>query len=225
MKKINFFLIVLLQVFAFQAVGQSVLNDGRDVSMAPSTPAVEEGVTAKDQLRNGSDLDIPEARDANNTQDDIYFPVDIEVLREELNAGAASTAVIDQVNGLTSQVEALVQANEQLREENRLIRKALSACCSSGNLGLSASDSYLVQNAPNPFTEFSEVRYFVPENISGAQLEIRDIKGELVKTYPLEVTGYGKVNIGDNLFQTGTYIYSLSIDGNVIDSKVMILTK
>ena len=41
MKKINFLLIVLLQIFAFQAVGQSIMDNGRDASMSPSTPTVE----------------------------------------------------------------------------------------------------------------------------------------------------------------------------------------
>ncbi|MEO0778222.1 MAG: T9SS type A sorting domain-containing protein [Bacteroidota bacterium] len=225
MKKINCFVIVLLQVFAFQAVGQSVLNDGRDVSLAPSTPVVAETNVIGDQMRNGSDMDVPGEAPVNVAKEDMYYPVDIEILREELDAGATAPQVIDQINGLTNQVEALVQANEQLREENRLIRKSLSACCSSGNMGLSANDAYLVQNAPNPFTQFSEIRYFVPEGVGVAELEIRDVKGELVQSYPLEVTGYGKVNIGDNLFQTGTYVYSLNIGGKVIDSKVMILTK
>ncbi len=226
MKKINFFLIVLLQVFAFQAIGQSALDNGRGFSEAPSTPVEEVAISNSDQLVNGSDFDIPGELNREEVQeDDLVFPADFEILREELNASAGSQAVTEQVNGLTKQVEALIQANQQLREENRLIRKSLSTCCSADGLGLTASDSYLVQNSPNPFTELSEVKYFVPEGITNATLEIRDIKGTLMKSYDLTVDGYGKVNIGQELFESGTYIYSLRVGSEVIDSKVMILTK
>jgi len=219
-------LIVLLQVFAFQAIGQSALNNGRGLNEAPNTPVEEAASNNTGQLVNGSDFDIPgEINRDEVVEDDLVFPADFEILREELNASAGSRAVTEQVNGLTKQVEALVRANEQLREENRLIRKSLSSCCSANGLGLTASDSYLVQNSPNPFTELSEVKYFVPEGITNSTLEIRDVKGDLIKTYDLTVAGYGKVNIGQELFESGTYIYSLRVGNEVIDSKVMILTK
>ena len=156
---------------------------------------------------------------------DLVFPTDFDILREELNASAGSQAMVEKINGLADQVAALVQANEQLREENRLIRKSLRSCCTSANLGLNASDSYLLQNSPNPFNEMSEVRYFIPEGLQNAKVEIRDVKGDLVNTYNLTVDGHGKVNIGEQLLQAGTYIYSLTVDGEVIDSKVMIVTK
>lgn len=224
MKKINFFLIVLLQVFAFQAIGQSALNNGRDMAVSPSEPQVAETAVAGDQMVNGTDFDIPGEAPERVEEDDLVFPTDFDILREELNASAGSREVVDKVNGMAKQIEALIQANEQLRQENKIIRQSLSACCASADLGLNASDAYLLQNAPNPFSATSEIRYFVPEGLN-ATLEIRDIKANLIKAYDLDVDGYGKVNIGDQIIGSGTYIYSLVVNGETIDSKVMILTK
>ena len=119
----------------------------------------------------------------------------MEILSEEINVSASTRQVVERVNLLSTQVEALLLANEELRRENELIRKSLNNCCSATAAGLTADDAYLLQNAPNPLYDNTEVRFYVPEGLSNARLDIANLKGVIVQTYDLEVTGLASMQI------------------------------
>lgn len=227
MKNIKFLFILLFQFAAFQfAIGQStqVLDQGRSSGVAPAT-ASPTAANIKADVYNGGDQDVPGQVNAVSSSEDFIFPDDLDDLRTELYASDSPQAVVAQVNLLTQQVEALILANEQLRKENQAIRKNLSNCCSSSELGVSSNDAYLLQNAPNPFQESSEIHFFIPEGLENVQLEIRNVKGETLKSFDLEQRDLGKLDINGQNLESGTYIYTLVVDGKVIDSKVMILTQ
>ena len=54
---------------------------------------------------------------------------------------------------------------------------------------------------------------------------IFSLGGELLRTYPISAFGNGSVQISGSTFTAGMYIYSLVVDGNIVDNKRMILTK
>jgi len=85
------------------------------------------------------------------------------------------------------------------------------------------NDAMLYQNNPNPFSEKTEIKFYVPENSSNAFICIYDMTGsELMK---LNVTkGHSSVTISGSQLKAGMYLYSLIVDGKEIDTKRMILT-
>lgn len=83
----------------------------------------------------------------------------------------------------------------------------------------------LEQNAPNPFNNATLIRYNIPADVQNAQITITDIKGTTLKAIPLNNKGTGQVSIAAGTLMSGTYIYSLVVDGKKIDSKQMVLTK
>ncbi|MEL7427858.1 MAG: T9SS type A sorting domain-containing protein, partial [Bacteroidota bacterium] len=156
-------------------------------------------------------------------QEDLTFPADLETLREELNVSASPRQVIERVNAMSEKMEALLLANEELRRENEVIRKSLQSCCNSSNL--EAEDAYLLQNSPNPVVDQSQIRYFVPENMTDARVEIADLKGIVLQSLELEQFGLNQVNVDTQSLGTGNYIYTLYVDGKIVDSRIMIVTK
>lgn len=82
----------------------------------------------------------------------------------------------------------------------------------------------LAQNMPNPFTENTIIRYELSDKNADATIQIFSLKGELLKTIPADGTT-GQVNLELTDMPAGTYMYSLVVDGKIIDTKKMLLTK
>ena len=145
-------------------------------------------------------------------------------MKDEIIATNADE-VAQKVSGLTTLVDDLIRVTEELRLENKVIRESLNNCCSSDALGLTANDAYLLQNAPNPFTESAEIRYFVPGGLEDVAVQIYDFKGSVLSVIKITDTGFGELKVDSATYGNGTFVYALSVKGEIIDSKVMIVTK
>jgi hypothetical protein len=86
-------------------------------------------------------------------------------------------------------------------------------------------NTFLYQNTPNPFTNNTEIRYFLPADSHNALLYIYNLQGQQVKVFALSQQGLGSVIIQGSELTPGTYIYSLYSNGKELDSKRMILTR
>ena len=86
-------------------------------------------------------------------------------------------------------------------------------------------------NYPNPFNPSTTIYYFIPEEAS-VVIDIYNINGQKVNTYTSEKEALGEHSIqwngkdekGSGL-ESGIYLYSMIIDGRVVDSKKMLLLK
>ena len=83
----------------------------------------------------------------------------------------------------------------------------------------------LYQNAPNPFSVNTEIRYFLSAGIANANLYIYDMQGKQIKNIPVMERGEGAVQIQGSELNAGMYIYTLIADNKVVDTKRMILTE
>lgn len=86
------------------------------------------------------------------------------------------------------------------------------------------NDSKLFQNSPNPFRESSVIKVKLPDSYKSASLHVFDMSGKQLKQ--IDVTGYGEtsVTLSAGMLGSGMYLYSLVIDGKVVDTKRMIVT-
>lgn len=83
----------------------------------------------------------------------------------------------------------------------------------------------LYQNIPNPFTVGTKINYYLPKSTMGASMVFYDSYGNQIKTVELSQTGNGTLNITPDNLTNGIYSYSLIVNGNVIDTKRMVLQK
>jgi hypothetical protein len=85
----------------------------------------------------------------------------------------------------------------------------------------------LMQNTPNPFDEATVigVRVYRPIDYQKAEIVVRTMAGQELVRQPIELTPGISEFVYDyqyHKYQVGTYVYSLYIDGKLIESKQMI---
>ncbi|HEY2726342.1 MAG TPA: tail fiber domain-containing protein, partial [Parafilimonas sp.] len=90
---------------------------------------------------------------------------------------------------------------------------------------ISISSASLEQNIPNPFSQSTSIRYNLPAKFNAAQIIITDYSGKILKQINISASGSGTAKIDADSLSAGTYNYSLMVDGKLIDTKKMVLTK
>ena len=83
----------------------------------------------------------------------------------------------------------------------------------------------LDQNIPNPFNTTTTIGFYLPNTVNAATIYVYDMNGVQLKSYPITERGKGNVIIQGSELIAGMYLYALIVDGEVIDTKRMILTK
>jgi hypothetical protein len=78
---------------------------------------------------------------------------------------------------------------------------------------------------PNPFSTTTMIALTIPENTGTADIMIYNLEGKQLKRIPVTTRGESKVSVSANELAAGMYLYSLIVDGKIIDTKRMILTR
>ena len=91
--------------------------------------------------------------------------------------------------------------------------------------GIDAVVTTLYQNTPNPFTESTLIHCDIAEDVVKADLYIYNMNGEQITEYAVTERGETSITIDGGSLNAGMYLYALIADGQVIDTKRMILTK
>ena len=94
------------------------------------------------------------------------------------------------------------------------------------NLGIKSNTvPILYQNNPNPFNNQTNINYFIPSTAQSASIMLFDLQGKLVKTLPVANFNHGSITINGYELNAGMFVYSLIVDGKIVDTKNMILTQ
>jgi hypothetical protein len=131
------------------------------------------------------------------------------------------------IKGMQELQNANAKQQEKIQElENTVaaLKSVNASTTSSATTKTNISDTYLKQNAPNPFNQNTSVQCYLPASVQAAQLVVQDMSGHQLKSYTLN-SGVNRVTIDGSTLASGQYMYSLIIDGKKVDSKSMILTK
>jgi len=132
-------------------------------------------------------------------------------------------------------VEAIKDQKSVIEKQQRQIEELQAAVFSgsfrsgsqtgehTGIANVNTETAVLYQNAPNPFTELTVIRYSLPESAKNAEIYIFNMQGSVIKK--ILATRSGMVEIKGSDLQAGMYLYSLIVDGREVDTKRMILTK
>lgn len=127
----------------------------------------------------------------------------------------------------TALVPVLVSAIQEQQQMINELQKQLELYRSEQTTGTGVSVAtegvLLHQNAPNPFTASTEIKYYLPERVQKANILIFDLNGKQLKNYTIDQRGEGSVNLQAGTLAPGMYLYSLTVDGAIADTKRMIL--
>ena len=134
--------------------------------------------------------------------------------------------LVQSINELQDRVDVLEEENISLRSTNGHSPSRKKGRKTDKTTNESNTDIIsLGQNIPNPFTDRTAIAVNVPKSVRSAALFIYDMGGK--QTSRIEITDRGKssVSVSGTGLQEGMYLYSLIVDGQVIDTRKMILTK
>lgn len=117
---------------------------------------------------------------------------------------------------------------QELMEENTIVPTDTSLFINKSSLFNTDTNelatAFLYQNNPNPFNQTTEIKYFLPENVSNAYIYVFNMQGALQLTFNLTETGFGSISINASQLNAGMYFYTLAVGGKEIETKKMILT-
>lgn len=86
------------------------------------------------------------------------------------------------------------------------------------------SSNVLYQNIPNPTNSSTSIDCYLDSHVSKAVIAVYDLNGLQLKEYPIYYQGKNTIKIESNEFKPGMYMYSLLVDGKLIDTKRMVIT-
>ncbi len=88
------------------------------------------------------------------------------------------------------------------------------------------TNASLEQNIPNPPTNnTTRINYSIPNNAGKAEMVITDMNGKMVKQIALNNKGKGILNVDTKGLVSGTYTYTMFVDGKMVDTKKMVVAK
>ena len=133
---------------------------------------------------------------------------------------------------IEQQEERIEQQQTQIDDLQKMLESLLADRSSSthseqenNNSTTRPKEELLLQNQPNPFSAQTTIAYHIPKTTTRAKIHITDLSGKILKTYPLKGTGTGNIKVQGNTFAAGIYMYSLELDGALVATKKMVLTK
>lgn len=112
-------------------------------------------------------------------------------------------------------IELLQNQIAELKSENR------------GTFGIGEqelSSNVLYQNVPNPTNSSTSIDCYLDSHVSKAVIAVYDLNGLQLKEYPVYHQGKNTITIEANEFKPGIYMYSLLVEGKLIDTKRMVVT-
>lgn len=80
------------------------------------------------------------------------------------------------------------------------------------------------QNVPNPFREKTTIRFSIPESAVRAELHLSDQNGITVRKFSLS-KGQSQQEILASGLANGTYFYSLLVDGELVETRQLVIQR
>lgn len=147
------------------------------------------------------------------------IPVLAEAIKEQKAIVEQKDVVISQQNDRIAKLEnqmnqlaSLMQQSGQITEQQK---KAI----------VSTDNAKLFQNQPNPANGNTVISFYIPTSAKSASIKVVDAQGVVLKNITISQRGNSQVTINASEFATGNYNYSLVVDGKIVDSKAMLMTK
>lgn len=137
------------------------------------------------------------------------IPVLTQAINEQREIVEQKDAEINMLKSQLAQINARLSAIEN--QQGSPVRKSVIV---SGNS--------LTQNEPNPFNHSTVIRYSVTDNTNGVII-IYDANGKEVSRHSTDSSGLVEIKAGK--LAAGMYTYSLTVNGQVVDSRQMMITK
>ncbi len=163
--------------------------------------------------------------DAAKNSKDLYGLRYAEFVVPLVKAVQELTKLNDDKDSAIQNLQNQINELKAMMVSNQAMMNAANQSSFSSQLSAKVSSDALQQNFPNPFTNSTTINYSLPQQYSSAQIIITDNKGVALKQINLNAKGKGSVQVDASVLSFGAYQYTLYVDGKLIDTKQMMLTK
>ena len=92
-----------------------------------------------------------------------------------------------------------------------------------GRMTEDKKNARMEQNSPNPAKGSTAINCYIPSETVNAYIQIYNTMGGMVLKLPIGTKGQNEIHVDTYKLPNGIYIYSLVIDGRLIDTKRMII--
>ena len=133
-------------------------------------------------------------------------------------------SIQEQQGNIKKQRETIRSQRAEIRKLKRQMRTVMKELDIKAGSITEKSLGQLFQNIPNPSDKGTQIGYVLDQKVSQATIQVYDLNGELVKTIALNNRGSkSNVNLAANALKPSIYTYVLIADGQVVDTKRMIV--
>ncbi len=87
------------------------------------------------------------------------------------------------------------------------------------------SHPVLFQNTPNPTSGETSIEYFIPADAYTAMLVVSDLNGRQIMAIDIDERERGQLVLTRGELEAGVYTYSLVVDGQLVNTKKMLIMK
>ena len=199
---------------------QASSNSGAEVNSVPLRNQTPQDIQAKQQkakvvYTGFVAQDVEKAAKAVNYD---FSGVDVPKSKNDFYGLRYADFVIP----LVKAVQELSQKNNELEDRIAKLENMLNQNNISNNVTLSSAS--ISQNEPNPFNSNSIIHYVIPGRFSNARVDFTDNLGKVIKSVSVK-SSTGNITVDGSLLSSGTYQYTLVVDGKIIDTKRMAISK
>ena len=143
-------------------------------------------------------------------------------LVQEGQDGYLSVNYVELVPLLLRSIQELKQELDEVKSEAKAITRSVRD--ETVDFNTVGASNVLYQNTPNPFKEKTVIRFSLADDVSNASICIFDMTGKTLKKLPIS-SGMESVSVGGYELGEGMFLYSLIVNGQVIDTKRMVISK
>ncbi|WP_426293198.1 tail fiber domain-containing protein [Dyadobacter endophyticus] len=130
------------------------------------------------------------------------------------------------INSVKEQQKAIENKETKIRElEDRLgkLERLISSVPGTFNKVDEHSNGALEQNVPNGFSNRTSIKYFIPQSVKTAVIDIYTVGGVKVSSHVISERGAGELVISADKYKSGLHVYDLVTDGKSMGAKKMLV--
>jgi len=121
--------------------------------------------------------------------------------------------LVKAVQELSAQNELLQQQINELKGNSSALRSSSNETGTTGMVNPAFAQCKLYQNAPNPFNQSTQIKYYLPQDVKTAYLYIYNLQGAQIKQFRITQRGEGVQLISGSELVAGMYLFTLIADG------------
>ena len=130
-------------------------------------------------------------------------------------------AMQEQEATIEKQNTKIEQQNANIEQLTQLVNKLSQNPATFGSVKLKSA--FLGQNTPNPNSTSTRISYNIPTGFLRAELVVNNANGQKVKQVQLNKSGF--LDLDTSSLTTGTYFYTLFVNGTSVDTKKMVVNR